>query len=290
MVVLGSAQDGGLPQIGCREPLCEAARAEPARARFPSSILLVDPRAGKRWLFDASPRLPEQLDLARPWIERANPLPSGRPPLFDAIFLTHAHFGHMTGIAWLGREVYAAERQLVLGSPRMVEFLEAAPPYALYAEAGHLVLEPLELAASRALADDLTVEPIVVPHRGEFTDTLAFRIRGPRRALLYLPDIDKWERWDRRIEDVLASVDVALLDGTFFADGEVAGRSMAEIPHPFVVETLARLAELPASERAKVHFVHLNHSNPASDPASAAARTIRRASMAVAREGDLFEL
>jgi len=115
-------------------------------------------------------------------------------------------------------------------------------------------------------------------------------IRGPRRSLLYLPDIDKWERWERRIEDVLASVDHALLDGAFFADGEIPGRSMADIPHPSVAESLERFAPLPASERAKVWFTHLNHTNPAADPESAAAARVRASGMHVAREGDVFEL
>ncbi len=290
VVVLGTAQDGGLPQIACREPLCEAARADRSRARFASSILLVDPRSDSCWLFDASPHLPEQVELARPWLERAAPPAPGRPPLFDAIFLTHAHFGHYAGLAWLGREVYGANAQRVLGSPRMIELLARTAPHELYASAGHLVLEPLDLEAPLALSADLSVEMLRVPHRDEYSDTLAFLMRGPARSLLYLPDIDKWERWDRRIEDVLAGVDVALLDGSFFADGEIAGRSMAEIPHPFMVETIARLAALPPAERSKVRFVHLNHTNPASDPSSEAAAEVRRAGMAVAREGELHEL
>jgi pyrroloquinoline quinone biosynthesis protein B len=290
VVVLGTAQDGGLPQIGCRDELCEAARANPARARFQSSILLVDPRSRARWLFDAGPHLPEQLELARAWSDESASPPLGRPPLFDAIFLTHAHFGHYTGLAWLGREVYAANGQRVIGSPRMTRFLAGTPPYDLYVQAGHLALETLEPGVSLPLADGLAVEALPVPHRDEYTDTLAFLVRGPRRALLYLPDIDKWERWDRRIEDLIGAVDFALLDGTFFADGEVPGRSMEDVPHPFVVESIARFAALPASERAKIHFVHLNHTNPATDPSSAEAAAIRAAGMAVAREGERFEL
>ena len=78
-------------------------------------------------------------------------------------------------------------------------------------------------------------------------------------------------------EDLIAQVDVALVDGTFFADGEIPGRSLADIPHPFVCESLARFGALPESERAKIHFTHLNHTNPAADPAGPAAAAVRAA-------------
>ena len=94
----------------------------------------------------------------------------------------------------------------------------------------------------------------------------------------------------RRIEDVIASVDVALVDGCFDADGEIAGRAMKDIPHPFIAESLARFGPLPASERAKIHFTHLNHTNPAADPASAAARAVRAAGMHVLADGEIFGL
>ena len=41
---------------------------------------------------------------------------------------------------------------------------------------------------------------------------------------------------------------------------------MKEIPHPFIVESLERFRTLPARERDKIHFTHLNHTNPAADP------------------------
>jgi pyrroloquinoline quinone biosynthesis protein B len=139
------------------------------------------------------------------------------------------------------------------------------------------------------LNERLTATPLLVPHRDEYSETVAFRIAGPTRTLLWLPDIDKWEKWDAqgtRLEEVLAGVDVAYLDGTFFADGEVPGRSMAEIPHPFVRETIARLAALRAGERRKVRFVHLNRTNPLIRGDAAAGAEVVAAGMAVAEEGE----
>jgi len=287
VLVLGTAQDGGLPQIACERDCCRAVRSDPARRRLVTSLLLVDPRRGKRWLFDATPDLAAQVERAR---THAAPSAPGRPPLFDGIFLTHAHMGHCAGLLALGREAYGSEPTTTYASASMGRFLADNGPWSLLLQAQHLELVTLVPGTSVALAPDLSVTPLLVPHRGEFSDTLAFRIQGPRRSLLYLPDIDKWERWETPVEAELARVDVALLDGTFFDAGELPGRDMAAIPHPFVVESLARFAALPEGERAKVRFTHLNHSNPLADPASAAAARVRAAGESVASEGELIEL
>ncbi|MCA9320309.1 MAG: pyrroloquinoline quinone biosynthesis protein PqqB [Planctomycetes bacterium] len=288
-VVLGTAQDGGLPQIGCRASLCLEARRNPERRRLVTSLLLVDPRTSKRWLFDASPDLSDQVARADT-LAPLDPAVSGRPPLFDGIFLTHAHVGHYAGLLQLGREAYGAAQQVVHATPRMSAFLRGHGPWSLLVDEGHIRIETLEPGLELSLAADLRVRAIPVPHRDEFSDTVAFLIEGPTGSLLYLPDIDKWDRWDRPLEAVLSEVDVALIDGTFYAEGEIPGRSMKDIPHPFIEETIARLASASSSVRAKVVFTHLNHSNPASDPETKAAARVRAAGMSIAREMQRFDL
>lgn len=288
-VVLGTAQDGGLPQIGCEKEHCLAAKSDPARARLVTSLLVAHPETGRRWLFDATPDLPDQVEAAAGH-PRTRALPGPRPPLFDGIFLTHAHMGHYTGLLHLGREVYGSRDVPLYVSERMRDFLLANEPWASLITDGALVPHVLEPDRPFELAPDLTVTPVLVPHRDEHTDTFAFVVRGPERAVLYLPDIDKWEHWSRRIEDVIAEVDVALLDGTFFADGEIPGRNMDEIMHPFIVQSLERFASMPDEERAKVLFTHLNHSNPAGDPAGEAAARVRASGMNVAADGQLLSL
>lgn len=288
-VLLGTAQDAGLPQIGCQEHACVAARNDPARRRLASSLLLTDPRSGNRWLFDATPDLREQVERARSH-PPGRPDGPGRPPLFEGVFLTHAHMGHYTGLVHLGNEGYGARDLELYVTPRMAGFLRGNDPWRWMIGNGFLQLTLLEYEAPVELAPDLTVTAIPVPHREEFSDTVAFVIRGPDRSLLFLPDIDKWERWPRRIEEVIASVDAAFVDGTFYADGEIPGRAMAQIPHPFITESMDRFASLPASERSKIHFTHLNHTNPAADPRSAAARAIRQAGFHVATESQRIDL
>lgn len=279
-LVLGIAQDGGYPQAGTKEsPAWDDRRLR----RLVASLALVDPLSGERWLVDATPDFPEQLHR----LDVAAPAP-GTPGL-AGIFLTHAHVGHYAGLLHLGREAIGARGVPVWAMPRMGDFLRRNGPWEQLVRLENVALQPLSEGVAVRLGERLTLTALRVPHRDEYSETVAFRVAGPRRSLLWLPDIDKWERWDAagtRLEDVLAGVDVAYLDGTFYADGEVPGRAMAEIPHPFVAETLARLAPLPASERAKVRFVHLNRTNPLLHGDAAAAAAVAAAGMAVAAEGE----
>jgi pyrroloquinoline quinone biosynthesis protein B len=292
VVVLGTAQDGGIPHLGGTAAPDVAARRDASARRLVSSLLVVDPASRKRWLVDATPDVAAQLELAD---RVAPPSPArrdrgGRPRILDGIFLTHAHVGHYLGLAWFGREIYGADRLPVHGSRRMTEFLAKNGPWELMVRLGQLELSTLEPERAVELAPGLALTPFLVPHRDEYTDTFGFEIRGPNRSLLFIPDIDKWEKWTTRIEDRLAKVDFALLDATFYGDGELPGRSMAEVPHPFVVESIARFAKLPLAERRKVVFTHLNHSNPAALANSPERAAIEAEGMRVAVEGERIDL
>jgi pyrroloquinoline quinone biosynthesis protein B len=168
----------------------------------------------------------------------------------------------------------------------MHDFLSRNGPWDQLVRLKNVVLLPMQNDISFKLNRRIRVTPVLVPHRDEYTETVGFRIIGPQRTAIFIPDIDKWEKWDRRIEEVIASVDVAYVDGTFYTDGEIPGRNMAEIPHPFIVETMQRLASLPPSEKTKVRFIHLNHTNPALRPGSPAAQAIEQAGFRIAIEGE----
>lgn len=284
VMVLGTAQDGGLPQLGGTAPEDKAARRDPARRRLVASLLIVDPASGERFLIDAAPDLPRQVEIANEAAPR--PPAASRPPLFEAIALTHAHVGHYAGLMHLGREIYGASGQRVLVSARFARFLETNGPWDLLVKLNHIRIERIEAGVAVKLNARLSITPLAVPHRDEYSDTFAFIVRGPKRSILWLPDIDKWEKWDSRIEDVIRGVDVAYVDGTFFDGGELPGRAMSEVPHPFIAESLSRFAALPAAQRANVVFMHLNHTNPAATPGSAAQLAIERAGMRVAKEGE----
>jgi pyrroloquinoline quinone biosynthesis protein B len=269
-VVLGVAQDGGVPHLGCSQELCRRARRDPAQRRSVASLGLIDSWAGKRFLIDATPDFPVQVDRL-----------GGMP---DAILLTHAHIGHYLGLAQLGREVFNARRLLVYCTPSMGRFLRENRPWSRLVERENIEIREIQPGVEFELTERLHATALSVPHRDEDSDTVAFLIRGPSRKLLWLPDIDKWEKWDRRIEDIVRSVDVAFLDGTFFSADEIPGRSIADIPHPLVPETVERLSAV-ALPAGRVCFVHLNHTNRLYWDKAAVASLTRRG-FCVAREGD----
>lgn len=284
IIVLGIAQDAGYPQAGCRRACCRAAWDDPARRRHVVSLAVVNPQTSQRWLLDASPDLPQQLHE----LDRVTPVSDG--PGIDGIFLTHGHVGHYTGLMHLGREVMGTRGVPVHVMPRMRMFLTGSGPWSQLVALGNIDLTTMEEGTAVVLGPGLRITPFLVPHRDEYTETVGFRIDGPSRSVLYLPDIDKWERWDVAIEELLEEVDVAYLDGSFFDGEELPGRDMSQIPHPFVIDSMRRWAELPEATRARVRFLHMNHTNPLLDPDSDASRAVREAGFRVARQGERVDL
>ncbi len=284
LVVLGVAQDGGVPQAGTK---AHPAWDDAALRRHVVSLALVDPATSQRWLFEATPDLREQLhqlDAVAPVAET---------PGLDGIFLTHAHMGHYTGLMYLGHESMGAQGVPVYALPRLRAYLGANGPWDQLVRYGNVALAPLEAGVPVRLNDRLTVTPFLVPHRQEYSEVAGYRIDGPERSVLFIPDIDRWEQWDAegtRIEDLIAQVDVAYLDGTFFANGEIPGRDMSTFPHPFITHSMARFRGLPPAERARIRFIHLNHTNPALRPDSDARRAVEAQGFRVAEEGERVAL
>jgi pyrroloquinoline quinone biosynthesis protein B len=282
-IVLGSIQDGGLPQAGCYTARCNRAREDP---HYVASLGIVNPESGSAFLVDATPDLIRQMDLFPGAAFRARA--AGRRP-FEGILLTHAHIGHYLGLALLGREGLGMGPTPCYCSSRMAEFLRTNGPWSLMVDEGRLDLQILEPERSTRLADDLSVTALQVPHRDEYSDTLGFVFQGPRRSILYLPDIDRWDQWDRRIEDVVAEVDVALLDSTFYSAAELPGRNQSEVPHPLIIDTMERLGPLARSERSIV-LTHLNSSNPVLDVEGPEREAVLAAGFKVARAGQTHAL
>jgi pyrroloquinoline quinone biosynthesis protein B len=280
LVVLGIAQDGGIPQAGTKE---HPGWTDPAFGRLATSLALVDPSSKQRWIFEATPDFREQLhrlDIIAP--------AEGRPGL-AGILLTHAHMGHYTGLMHLGHEAMGSHDVPVYAMPRMTEYLRSNGPWSQLVHYENIALVDLDQGASVQLNERLTVTPFLVPHRQEYSEVIGYRIEGPNRSALFIPDIDGWEEWDEagtRIEEMIAQVDVAYLDGTFFANGDIPGRDMSGFPHPFIAHSMDRFAKLPPEEKAKVRFIHLNHTNPALWPDSEAYRTVLDKGFRLAEEGD----
>jgi len=278
-----------MPQTGCYSENCDRARAEDPRYTTSLAIVLPDPRRNdsrRFFLVDASPDIRQQIDLIPETAFRRRA--QARRP-FDGIFLTHAHMGHYLGLGHLGREGLGIAPTPCYCSVEMRRFLTNNGPWSLMVDEGRLTFPEIEPDRWHTVDQGLDVRMSPVPHRPEFSDTVAFEFRGLRRTLLYLPDIDAWNKWDRRIEDVVGEVDIALLDGAFWRPEEVPGRQVEDIPHPMIPDTMTRLEPLVA-EGKRVVFTHLNNTNPALNSASPEARQLVQRGFQIAREGMTFPL
>jgi pyrroloquinoline quinone biosynthesis protein B len=290
VVVLGIAQDGGMPQTGCDCSHCAAARRNPALARHVSSLAIHVPKTDHVYLVDATPDLPAQIEA----IHAFHHHPQGktdRAPV-DGVLLTHAHVGHYLGLAHFGFESLNTKGIPTWASPRMAAYLRANGPWSQLVRLENIALREVQPGQPFELEAGITVKPLQVPHRDEYSDTMAFLIRGPKRTLLYVPDTDSWKTWPRPLTDVLRDekVDVALLDGTFYSPDELPDRDVSKIKHPLITQTMDLLEPLVRAGKVRVFFTHLNHSNPLFEKAGAARKAVEARGFRVLGEGEEFEL
>jgi pyrroloquinoline quinone biosynthesis protein B len=248
-ILLGIAQDAGVPQVGCYCANCSRAWADPDFRQFVACLGLVDHTNRQSWLIDATPDFREQLHALH------NLAPDCT---LAGIVLTHAHTGHYAGLIHLGREAMNARGLPVYATPCLANFLCDNAPWSQLVALRNIELRLLTPGTDTQLSPDLHLTPVLVPHRDELSDTLALVVHGPARRLFYCPDIDAWDRWDHNLRDFVAGMDVALLDTTFFSADELPGRDSIEIPHPLATDTAEQLAGVDCD----VRLIHLNHTSP----------------------------
>ena len=247
--VLGIVQDAGYPHIGCEKDCCE--QVSPGDY-FVSCLGLVDKTNNKRYLFDATPDIHNQINLLEKFTD-AN--------LIDGIFLTHAHIGHYTGLMYLGREGLGGKNIMVYALKRMVRFLTKNGPWDQLVKLNNISIQTISNKEFVKLSENIFVIPIKVPHRDEYSETVGYKIIGKSKKILFIPDIDKWDEWEKSIIEEVKLVDYAFIDGTFY-NGSELNRDMREIPHPSIEETLQLFSNQPVAERNKIYFIHINHTNP----------------------------
>lgn len=256
IIVLGTAQDGGYPHMGCDGECCRLAWENPSMSRYVVSLALVDPISRQWYLFEATPDIKQQLYMFRQ-------LSSGEYSYLPrAVFVSHAHIGHYTGLMQFGREVMNTSDITVYALPRMKHFIETNGPWDQLVRLGNIVTVEIADGSDIALSENISVKTFTVPHRDEYSETAGYKISTGRREYLFIPDIDKWAKWDKNITEMVKSVDIAFLDGTFYSEGELKGRNMESIPHPFITETISYFANEKPETKRKIHFIHFNHSNP----------------------------
>ena len=278
VIILGTAQDGGAPHAACQKVCCFEKWSDSSLHKKVSSIGIVDPQSNEVWMIDATPDFAEQLHL----------LTNNNKRELKGIFLTHAHIGHYTGLIHLGREVMGAKSTVVNVMPKMENFLRNNGPWSQLVDLKNISLSGLSNNKKVQLNSRLSIIPFKVPHRDEFSETVGFRIEGPSNSLVFIPDIDKWSKWQTDIVDIVENSDYSLLDGTFYDINELPGRDMSQIPHPFIVETMKLFNN--SDRKDSIYFIHLNHTNPALDINSKEYKKITEKGFKVTKRGNKLPL
>ncbi len=282
IAILGIAQDAGYPQAGCFKDCCQPYLEGKESARHATSIAIINFETSEKWLFEATPDIKHQLYQLQKITEKGSVLPNG-------VFLTHAHIGHYTGLMHFGHEVMGTDSLPVFAMTRMATFLSENGPWSQLVKFGNINLKTLQADSAIQLNAELRVIPFIVPHRDEYSETVGYKIVIKEKTILFIPDINKWNSWDRDIIEEIKSADLALLDATFYKNGELPNRDMSQIPHPFVEESMALFHKMSKEEKQKVMFIHFNHTNPLlrNTPES---ETVIKAGYQLAREGMVLEM
>ncbi len=273
---MGVVQDGGLPHLGSNKLCCENIEEK----RYVTSIMLINNENNESYLFDASPDINEQLNFMGDRIKKD----------LKGVFLTHAHIGHYTGLMYFGREALNSKSINVYAMPRMKKFLEQNGPWSQLVSLENISINQINSTSKIAIDQNVTIQPIEVPHRAEFSETVGYKIYGPNKTVLFIPDIDKWYLWEKSIIDEIKQVDYALIDATFYDSKEVNYRDLSEIPHPFVVESMELFDSIKDEEKNKIFFIHLNHTNPLLNKDSDQYKFVKSQGYNVAKEGMKLKL
>ena len=251
-MILGCTQDGGYPIAICKKECCKNAILKNEKPTRISCIAIVDPNSSEQWIIDATPDLKGQLsELYK----------QSKSEKINGIFLTHAHIGHYLGLAQLGKEVIGSKNTKVYCMTRMFDFLSNNGPWDQLIKLENIALQKIQNELTIKLNSRISITPILVPHRDEYSETVCYLVSTMKKKVLYIPDIDKWHLWDKNIKEIIKEVDYALIDGTFYNDSELE-RDMSKIPHPFVTESMEIFEKLEIKHKNKIFFIHLNHTNP----------------------------
>jgi pyrroloquinoline quinone biosynthesis protein B len=284
LVILGTVQDAGSPQIGCNKECCKGLFENPDISRRVVSLGLLDAISHKSYLFEATPDIASQMKMLSSFSNQ------NEKELADGMFLSHAHIGHYSGLMYLGKEAIDAQNLTAYVMPRMSDFLSNNGPWNQLITRKNILLQELENEKPLQLSEKLSVTPILVPHRDEYSETVGYRIIGPKKTALFIPDIDKWEKWDKDIIEEIKLVDYAFLDATFYSGNELNNRDISQIPHPFIIESLEKFKGLTSQEKSKIVFIHFNHTNPVLNPDSKETQIVLKQGFKIASIKDVFEL
>jgi pyrroloquinoline quinone biosynthesis protein B len=289
VTILGTAQDGGIPQAGCSCRRCLDAHRDLKLRKYPVSlgILGVD---GTKHIIEITKNLSEQLVI---WTPDKNEL-----FIPETVSITHLHLGHVEGIGQLGKPVMGLREVDVYLSPKNKGVFDNRSDIVLMEDEGNIRTHSKNFYHPFEPKDGcgFSLQFIPIPHRSELGDNAAIIIKAEGKSILFMPDQDSWgETLDyhskENIRDFLKMFDIdeALIDGTFWNMNELPRRDISKIPHPTIQETIQLLGSKREGD-PEISFLHLNHSNPVNDFGSEQREVVEENGWKISEMGNVLKL
>jgi len=276
--VLGTSQDAGYPQVGCMEECCKIAWLDKSYVRYASCLALINQSTKKYWLFDVTPDIKIQIQMLKKY-----------GCSLAGVFITHAHMGHYMGLVSFGLEAMNLSRIPVYVMPRMKSFIESNSIMQQLIQNQNIIL--FELEDQRVMnIDNSKIKPFNVPHRNELSETVGYQIMGKKNRVIYLPDIDSWDGWENKLNNLIESNDVLFIDGTFFSNEELKTRDITKVPHPTIIDTMSMLSDLNMKKKKKIYFIHYNHTNDVLRKSSNAVKSVIDNGFSLSKEMQTFKI
>jgi len=251
--VSGTVQDGGYPHTGCREDCCKEAWKNHLLRKNVASIAIIDHHSKKYWIIDITPDFKIQYQMINEYLKDIYN--------FSGIFLTHSHVGHYIGLLELGLEILNTKNIPVYVMPQLLKFLKKNDSINFLFKSNNIRSIEIEEKHNINLSADLTISSFLVPHRNEMSETVGYNIKTKDNSIIYIPDIDAWSDWDKNIINVVKGNDLIFIDGTFYDKRELKSRSIQDVPHPSIIESIELFKDLDKINKNKIYFTHFNHTN-----------------------------
>ena len=286
IIILGAAAGGGLPQWNCGCGNCNAARTGRIPALTQSSIAVSADGLG--WaILNASPDIRVQL-AATPALH-----PTGaRDVPLRSVLVTNGDIDHVAGLLTLRESqpydlfATAAIHQALADNPMMAAVRADLVPRRTVALDQTVTLAPGLTATLFAVPGKVPLyqEGVVVETGLVGETTVGVELTANGRRALYIPGCADLPDWlSARID----GADALLFDGTLWDDdemirmglGQKTGRRMGHMPARQTIEDMAGITV------ARRVFVHMNNSNPLTDPGSPETTIATAQGWQIARDG-----
>jgi pyrroloquinoline quinone biosynthesis protein B len=307
--ILGSAAGGGFPQWNCACHNCAGLRAGTVKGKPRTQTQIAfSPIEGVWFLVGASPDLRAQI-VGTPELAPSPELP-GHSPL-AGVFLPSADVDAVMGLLHL-REfqnffVFATQsvQRILRNENRIFNVLDRANP----------PVQWQALSSNRRIGTHLSDNPADVPtffytalplggyypdyasddlRRSSSNDgaCVAFLLEQNNKKMFIAPTISgRTGEWAK----LAASADLALLDGTFWSDAELAAtgrtsKTAREMGHLPLSGSDGLLAQYPQDAQGRKILMHINNTNPILDESSPEHRAVLEAGFEIAYDGLTIEL